>query len=172
MIERTARMRTRTSRGVTLLEVLVVMTIFIGVFVNTLPMAERWYETLHISSTKGLLKTALTKAKTQAQLNTFGRNLSEPSAAVCVKEREIAVRLASATFAAGCNEVENPVVWSDTLPHGITVQAIESDKETSFTCLCYRPSGFGTLAGTCNTCQRGAQFMLYIGDRTEAVTAL
>lgn len=159
-------------QGFTLIEILIAVAIFIAVLAQTLPMAQSWYNTLAITETKGQIKTAISRAKHTSQLNQQGNTLMEPNSAVCVGNGAISVRTASETEVAGCDNPDLPEIWSSTLPPRVALSRDGVDGVEPFTCLCFRPSGFGSTDFSCSSCPATSELMIKIDDREETISLL
>lgn len=162
-------------QGLSLIEVLITVSIFVAVFSQTLPLAQRWYETLEITNITGQLKTAMAQAKSLSQLNKSGTSTEVPNTAVCLNERVLSVKTATATEMASCSNDDIPTVWSANIRVGfdIKVDSKNTSEPQDLTCICYRPSGFSTIAGPCNSCQRASEFLIYTeSNKVERVSIL
>jgi|GEM_PF-4627301 len=159
-------MEIRAINGFTILEVMVTISIFITLLIGSLPLISSWSETLAITDAKGKIKHAVSTARATAQFNTFGVELKDASAAVCIQDNVIIVRSASALGSAACSN-QSPIKWSSQLPKNIEIFTSNGVTQNNFQCLCFRPSGLTSVDGNCNMCSRINFFRIKKGDSNE-----
>lgn len=160
------------NKGFTLLEIMLVISIFVAVMIGGLPLSSNWYSTVSQTDTTGKLRMAAATAKAVAQKNKFSKSLDVSAAAMCLSDLSIEVREATDTDAASCET--GGIVWSSSIGQTTKVEIFNRSKATwsEFQCICFLPSGRSAGTDECPTCSLMSEVRLVTGERNAELKIL
>lgn len=147
-------------RGVTLVELMIVILIIGLIAVAASPFTSAWVKDARVAEGAATLEQAIGKAKAAALRNTALIKGDNPVSVLCLSDEKTSVKL----ILAPANSA-NPFtcsltpVWTATISDIIAIKTIKDNAATDWTCSCFSNRGLVTQTGTlCSACSASLQF--------------
>ncbi len=138
----------RLSRGFSLIELLIVLTVSAILLGSTIPLGSHWIKSASLSSTDGEMSHGIGIAIATALRNEQALDSTEPAAALCLSDtHKLSVLEATASELPNCTAGTGTSVWSSSLPGRATV----TSNGDAINCLCFNPYGLLTT-NSCSSC--------------------
>lgn len=153
-------------RGMTLVEVLIVIALFGILSMAGMAFTSGWVNSNRVLDGENLMRQAFSRAKATALRNQFGITGTEPAAVICIANDLLTVRGAPSTAnAASCSSTN--ILWRTELSPLLDIQA----GGANLSCACLSNKGRLT-SSSCATCATTSTITLSSGDEDVSVTLL
>ena len=142
----------KTALGFTLVEIMIAITLVAILAMVGAPLTNSWSTSADMVTAKGVLRQAITRAKTVAVRNEFGLTENKSAAAICIaSDKKIEVRRANnSNNSASCNTNGGTVVWKASISQTLAVKR----GTTAFSCACFDNKGqiLTSAVAACSAC--------------------
>ncbi len=136
-------------RGLTLIELMMVITLLAILIVAAAPLSGLWVREADITGAGGELTQAVGHAKAAALRNRIGATANNPVSAICITNNTLTVRQGSGNTAVNCTAPgAGDTLWSTQLDTDVTIESAS----VAVSCVCFDNKGYFTTQGNCGGC--------------------
>jgi type IV pilus assembly protein PilA len=131
-----SELRTRSTAGLTLIELMVTLALFAFLILIGLPLTRGWVQSAHQRDALGMMTEGLGRAKALAMRNPQGfTSQAVPVAVACLVVGKVSV-VAAGTSGVDCSQASD---WNAQLPSDASV--VQTQGGTTFQCAAYNERG-------------------------------
>ncbi|BBP74673.1 pilus assembly FimT family protein [Pseudomonas gingeri] len=134
------------SRGFTLIELMITITLFGLLLFVGVPLTQSWTNSAYQRDAAGLLKQGISRTKAIALRNQGAVQDSAPAAVLCHSGQNLQLFRLTAGQAIDC-ATTTPPLWSSPLPAAASIQSAGVD----LACVAFNNRGLAVSSSTCTT---------------------
>lgn len=134
------------SRGFTLIELMITITLFALLLVVGVPLTQSWTNSAYQRDAAGLLKQGLSRTKSIALRNQGKVQDTAPAAVLCLSGQSLKLLSLTSGQSIDCT-VTTPILWSTPLPAAAVIQVAN----VNLACVAFNNRGFPVSSGSCTT---------------------
>ena len=134
------------SRGFTLIEMMITITLFALLLVVGVPLTQSWTNSAYQRDAAGLLRQGISRAKSIALRNQGKVQDTAPAAVLCVSGQSLKLLSLTPGQTIDCT-VTTPILWSTPLPAAAALQVAN----VNLACVAFSNRGFAVSSGSCTT---------------------
>lgn len=153
-----------TQRGLTLVELMIVLLILGLLAIAASPFTSGWINDARLAEGASVLEEAVGRAKAAALRNSVRVTGDNPASMLCLSSDKTKIRLvvpASATAVISCDSTP---LWSGDIAKAITIKVEDLD----WACSCFNNKGLIIKPAACNTCSSKPTFQFFhTGEKRE-----
>lgn len=147
-----------SQRGVTLVELMIVILIIGLIAVAASPLTSMWVKDARTAEGAAAFEEAIGRAKAAAMRNSARIVGDAPASKLCLSATKTTISLVVPTASQPLSCDLTPV-WTAQLSEIVSVKTIKDNVATDWSCSCFNNKGLLTKDGTqCNSCSDSLQF--------------